>query len=139
MTEYKQILEQYNNDHNAVATAVTEMAKKFKEKVFGLSGLLRDSFKFTNSRDQFMIFNSRLVSLLNIKFNFRTRLVEDGYRQLSSLSSSALKGVIRVKFVNLQVRALYVYDVRTLYTLLCTLYSTVRAFSFRLRETFHLK
>jgi hypothetical protein len=33
LPDYKQILEQYNNDHNAVATAVTEMAKKFKEKV----------------------------------------------------------------------------------------------------------
>ena len=32
----------------------------------------------------------------------RTRIVEDGYRQLSTLSNNALKGVIRVKFVNLQ-------------------------------------
>ena len=32
----------------------------------------------------------------------RSRLVEDGYRQLSTLSSQALKGVIRVKFVNAQ-------------------------------------
>ena len=32
----------------------------------------------------------------------RSRLVEDGYRQLSTLSSAALKGVIRVKFVNAQ-------------------------------------
>ena len=34
---------------------------------------------------------------------FRSRLVEDGYRQLSNLSSAAMKGLIRVKFVNLQV------------------------------------
>ena len=32
----------------------------------------------------------------------RSRLVEDGYRQLSTLSSASLKGVIRVKFVNVQ-------------------------------------
>lgn len=32
----------------------------------------------------------------------RSRLVEDGYRQLSNLSSAAMKGLIRVKFVNLQ-------------------------------------
>ena len=32
----------------------------------------------------------------------RNRLVEDGYRQLSSLSTHAIKGIIRVKFVNLQ-------------------------------------
>ena len=32
----------------------------------------------------------------------RTRIVEDGYRQLSTLSSNALKGIIRVKFVNIQ-------------------------------------
>ena len=33
----------------------------------------------------------------------RNRLVEDGYRQLANLSSTAMKGLIRVKFVNLQV------------------------------------
>ncbi len=32
----------------------------------------------------------------------RTRIVEDGDRQLSGLSSAALKGIIRVKFVNVQ-------------------------------------
>ncbi len=32
----------------------------------------------------------------------RSRVVEDGDRQLSSLSDRALKGVIRVKFVNVQ-------------------------------------
>jgi ubiquitin-protein ligase E3 B len=30
----------------------------------------------------------------------RTRIVEDGYRQLSSISSSALRSTIRVKFIN---------------------------------------
>jgi hypothetical protein len=30
-------------------------------------------------------------------------IVEDGYRQLSQLSNRALKGVIRVKFINEQV------------------------------------
>ncbi|XP_066246822.1 ubiquitin-protein ligase E3B [Euwallacea similis] len=30
----------------------------------------------------------------------RNRIVEDGYRQLSTLSSQALKGVIRVRFIN---------------------------------------
>ena len=32
----------------------------------------------------------------------RSRIVEDGYRQLSTLSSNSLKGVIRIKFVNIQ-------------------------------------
>ncbi|CAG0904841.1 unnamed protein product, partial [Darwinula stevensoni] len=32
----------------------------------------------------------------------RSSLVDDGYRQLSSLTPTALKGVIRVKFINLQ-------------------------------------
>ncbi|ESN93513.1 hypothetical protein HELRODRAFT_115562 [Helobdella robusta] len=32
----------------------------------------------------------------------RNRLVEDGYRQLGNLTSTALKGVIRVKFINEQ-------------------------------------
>uniref|UniRef100_A0A915K9A7 Ubiquitin-protein ligase E3B n=1 Tax=Romanomermis culicivorax TaxID=13658 RepID=A0A915K9A7_ROMCU len=32
----------------------------------------------------------------------RSRLIEDGYRQLSVLSSKALKGIIRVKFINEQ-------------------------------------
>lgn len=33
---------------------------------------------------------------------YRTRIVEDGYRQLAMLPSQALKGVIRVRFVNEQ-------------------------------------
>ncbi|KAA0183295.1 hypothetical protein HAZT_HAZT003429 [Hyalella azteca] len=33
---------------------------------------------------------------------YRSRLVEDGYRQLNTLSPNALKGVIRVRFVNEQ-------------------------------------
>lgn len=33
----------------------------------------------------------------------RTRLLDDGYEQLSSLSTTALKGTIRVKFLNEQV------------------------------------
>jgi len=32
----------------------------------------------------------------------RSRIVEDGYRQLSTLNSTSLKGIIRVKFVNVQ-------------------------------------
>ncbi len=40
--------------------------------------------------------NSTLITV------HRTRIVEDGDRQLSGLSSTALKGVIRVKFVNVQ-------------------------------------
>jgi len=32
----------------------------------------------------------------------RTRLIEDGYRQLSSLTTEALRGTIRVKFINSQ-------------------------------------
>jgi len=32
----------------------------------------------------------------------RNRIVEDGYRQLGTLASQALKGVIRVRFVNMQ-------------------------------------
>ena len=36
----------------------------------------------------------------------RKRLVEDGYRQLASQPPHALKGVIRVKFYNQQVRQL---------------------------------
>lgn len=34
--------------------------------------------------------------------NYRARIVEDGYRQLAMLPSQALKGVIRVRFVNEQ-------------------------------------
>lgn len=33
----------------------------------------------------------------------RTRIVEDGYRQLSLLPAKTLKGVVRVKFINEQV------------------------------------
>ena len=36
----------------------------------------------------------------------RNRLLEDGYEQLSTLSSAALKGTIRVKFINEQVNLL---------------------------------
>ncbi len=36
----------------------------------------------------------------------RANLVEDGYRQLSLLATDALKGIIRVKFVNEQVLSL---------------------------------
>lgn len=32
----------------------------------------------------------------------RTRLVEDGYRQLAALPSRALRGVVRVRFINEQ-------------------------------------
>ena len=32
----------------------------------------------------------------------RSRIVEDGYRQLSTLNANALKGIIRVKFINVQ-------------------------------------
>lgn len=32
----------------------------------------------------------------------RSRIVEDGYRQLGALSSQALKSTIRVKFINQQ-------------------------------------
>lgn len=35
-------------------------------------------------------------------FHYRSRIVEDGYRQLAMLPSQALKGVIRVRFVNEQ-------------------------------------
>ena len=34
--------------------------------------------------------------------NSRCRIVEDGYRQLALLPSQALKGVIRVRFINEQ-------------------------------------
>ena len=32
----------------------------------------------------------------------RSRIVEDGYRQLSTLNANSLKGIIRVKFINVQ-------------------------------------
>lgn len=32
----------------------------------------------------------------------RTRIIEDGYRQLANLSTEALCGIIRVKFINQQ-------------------------------------
>ena len=32
----------------------------------------------------------------------RSRLLEDGYQQLSSLSPTAIKGTVRVKFINEQ-------------------------------------
>ena len=35
-------------------------------------------------------------------FNIRSRIVEDGYRQLAMLPPQALKGVIRVRFINEQ-------------------------------------
>lgn len=34
--------------------------------------------------------------------SFRNRIVEDGYRQLALLPSQALKGVVRVRFINEQ-------------------------------------
>ena len=40
--------------------------------------------------------NSTLVTI------HRSRIVEDGYRQLANLTPASLKGVIRVKFVNIQ-------------------------------------
>jgi len=43
------------------------------------------------------VVNSTLISI------HRSMIVEDGYRQLSQLSNRALKGVIRVKFINEQV------------------------------------
>lgn len=41
-----------------------------------------------------------VVSIIN--FDFRNRIVEDGYRQLALLPSQSLKGVIRVRFINEQ-------------------------------------
>lgn len=40
----------------------------------------------------------------------RNRLLDDGYRQLSLLSPTALKATIRVKFINQQVRCGPYYD-----------------------------
>lgn len=37
-----------------------------------------------------------------VAYNCRNRIVEDGYRQLALLPSQALKGVIRVRFINEQ-------------------------------------
>ena len=37
----------------------------------------------------------------------RDKLLEDGYSQLGILSSSILKGTIRVKFINAQVNVTY--------------------------------
>eukprot|EP00095_Tigriopus_kingsejongensis_P002315 snap_masked-scaffold347_size200506-processed-gene-0.2 protein:Tk02315 transcript:snap_masked-scaffold347_size200506-processed-gene-0.2-mRNA-1 annotation:"ubiquitin-protein ligase e3b isoform x1" len=45
---------------------------------------------------------SDLITRSTVITIHRNRLVEDGYRQLSTLTSKALKGVIRVKFVNEQ-------------------------------------
>lgn len=42
------------------------------------------------------------TQLLPYFLNLRSRIVEDGYRQLAMLPSQALKGVIRVRFVNEQ-------------------------------------
>ena len=50
----------------------------------------------TESVDNVHFGNSTLVTI------HRSRIVEDGYRQLSNLTPAALKGVIRVKFVNVQ-------------------------------------
>ena len=50
----------------------------------------------TDSVDNVHFGNSTLVTI------HRSRIVEDGYRQLANLSTAALKGVIRVKFVNVQ-------------------------------------
>lgn len=40
---------------------ITEKEKKFKNKVFGPNGLLWDTFKYLNSRDEFMIYNSLMT------------------------------------------------------------------------------
>ena len=39
----------------------------------------------------------------------RSNLLESGYAQLSSLPASAIKGVIRVNFVNIQVSTEFVF------------------------------
>lgn len=50
----------------------------------------------TDSVDNVHFGNSTLVTI------HRSRIVEDGYRQLANLTTASLKGVIRVKFVNVQ-------------------------------------
>ena len=43
-----------------------------------------------------------LTSRLTLTCHPRSRLLEDGYRQLATLSPQLLKGIIRVKFINEQ-------------------------------------
>ena len=50
----------------------------------------------TDSVDNVHFGNSTLVTI------HRSRIVEDGYRQLANITPTSLKGVIRVKFVNIQ-------------------------------------
>lgn len=55
----------------------------------------------------------------------RNRILEGGYEQLSSLSVRALKGVVRVKFVNEQVQYVHWYLHKTLDKTFCRYYYTV--------------
>ena len=48
------------------------------------------------------MYDSPLSTLIRVH---RARIVEDGYAQLSRLSANALKGPVRVKFVNEMVSA----------------------------------
>ncbi|KAI1727894.1 HECT-domain (ubiquitin-transferase) domain-containing protein [Ditylenchus destructor] len=54
-------------------------------------------FRKLISKDKESSFHPTTVISVN-----RARIVEDGYRQLSNLSSQALRGTIRVKFINQQ-------------------------------------
>ena len=51
--------------------SISQKEEKFKNKVFGHHGLLRDTFKYLNSRDEFMIYNSLMTcfSILEEYFN----------------------------------------------------------------------
>ena len=55
----------------------------------------------------------------------RERMLEDGYQQLGLLSSSSLKGTVKVKFVNVQVHLcvlIYMVNFHRLYMpLLCNM------------------
>lgn len=44
----------------------------------------------------------RCYEILYVSMWCRSRIVEDGYRQLALLPAQALKGVIRVRFINEQ-------------------------------------
>ncbi|KAK7079446.1 Ubiquitin-protein ligase E3B [Halocaridina rubra] len=47
-------------------------------------------------------YQKRLDDFIKALYRLRARIVEDGYRQLASLTPQALKGLIRVRFINEQ-------------------------------------
>lgn len=58
--------------------------------------------KYISMDRQMLTMNDPCIVQSTLITVHRSRIVEDGYQQLNSLPSQALKGVIRVKFINEQ-------------------------------------